>query len=188
MTDGNSGHGADIARRGLLAAAGGAFAIGSSQAQAQMPDASQAISDELALRRIVALVDMAVDARDWPAARAWFAEMARVDFSTLAGGEPTTVPADALVASWAGNLRGDKTSLHIRGETLVDIAGESATLRSNGYAWNRKPGGPDGDLWEVWGQYVHELVRTPQGWRIVGFAFRALYQRGSAWVRDTPGA
>lgn len=148
----------------------------------------QRLADELDLQRIPALVEFAVDRKDWAAARIHFADQVRVDFTSLAGGAPATIPADALIGAWSDNLKGDKESLHIRGHALVEIAGDRATVRSNGYAWNRKPGGPDGDLWEVWGHYTHEFARTPQGWRIVGFTFVKTHERGSMWVKATPGS
>jgi hypothetical protein len=158
-----------------------------SAAAAQNPSL-QTLLDERELKRIPALVEYAVDRKDWAAARAPFADEVRVDFTSLGGGQPATIPVDVLIAGWAANLKGDKESLHMRGETTVEIAADRATLRSNGYAWNRKPGGPDGDLWEVWGRYTHELVRTPEGWRIVGFTFEKTHERGSQWVKKTPGS
>lgn len=170
----------------FLASAAILAALPLSAAAAQTPSL-QALLDERDLKRIPALVEYAVDRKDWAAARAAFADQVRVDFTSLVGGQPATIPADALIAGWAANLKGDKDSLHMRGETLVEIVADRATLRSNGYAWNRKPGGPDGDLWEVWGRYTHELVRTPEGWRIVGFTFEKTHERGSQWVKTTPG-
>jgi ketosteroid isomerase-like protein len=156
-------------------------------ASAQQPTL-QSLADELDLQRIPALVEAAVDRKDWAAARAHFADQVRIDFTSLTGGEPATISSNALIAGWSGNLKGDKQSLHIRGHALVEVSGDRATVRSSGYAWNRKPGGPNGDLWEVWGHYIHDFARTPQGWRIVGFAFQKTHERGSAWVRDTPGS
>jgi hypothetical protein len=181
--------GEGIGRRMILVATaiGAAMAAMLSHAAAQTQRTPASVADELDLKRIPALVEYAVDRKDWAAARAPFADQVRVDFTSLVGGQPATIPADALIAGWAANLKGDKDSLHMRGETVVEIAADRATLRSNGYAWNRKPGGPDGDLWEVWGHYTHELVRTPEGWRIVGFTFEKTHERGSQWVKTTPG-
>jgi hypothetical protein len=160
------------------------------QAQAQQIPALQRIADELELARIPAEVEIAVDRKDWPRARSFFAETIRVDFTSLVGGQPAIIPADGLIQGWSGNLRGDKQSLHMRGQPLITIAGDVATVHSNGYAYNRMPGAPDGsgDLWEVWGAYTHELRRTGAGWRITGLTFQKTHERGSNWVKVTPGS
>lgn len=148
------------------------------------------LADELDLMRIPAEIEIAVDRKDWARARSFFADSVRVDFTSLVGGQPETIPADGLIQGWSGNLKGDKDSLHMRGHPLLAIQGDRATVFSNGYAWNRKPGAPDGsgDLWEVWGNYTHELERTARGWKVTAFTFVKTHERGSMWVKATPGS
>jgi hypothetical protein len=155
-----------------------------------MVPAVKKLVDEAELARIPTEIEIAVDRKDWAKARSFFADTIRVDFTSLVGGQPATIPADGLIQGWSGNLRGDKESLHIRGGALVTLDGDKATVRSNGYAWNRKPGAPDGsgDLWEVWGHYTHDMARTPQGWKVTGFTFVKTHERGSMWVKATPGS
>jgi ketosteroid isomerase-like protein len=148
----------------------------------------QQLADELALMRIPTEVETAVDRKDWAKARSFFAENVRVDFTSLVGGEPATIKSDDLIAGWSGNLKGNKESLHIRGGALVTINGDTASVYSNGYAWNKMPGGPDGDLWEVWGNYTHEFSRTSDGWKITSFTFNKVHERGSNFVKTTPGS
>lgn len=149
----------------------------------------QRLADEAELARIPTEIEIAVDRKDWTKARQFFGDSVRIDFTSLIGGEPSTVPADGLIAGWSANLKGNKESLHMRGTPLISISGDRATVYSNGYAWNRMPGAPDGsgDLWEVWGNYTHVLTRTPQGWRVTGFTFAKTHERGSNWVKTTPG-
>jgi hypothetical protein len=149
----------------------------------------QRIADELELMRIPAEIEIAVDRKDWPKARSFFADTIRVDFTSLVGGEPATIPADGLITGWSGNLKGNKESLHMRGQPLVTINGDKASVYSNGYAYNRMPGATDGsgELWEVWGNYTHEFERTTQGWKVTSFTFAKTFERGSMWVKATPG-
>lgn len=177
-------------RKALLALpiAAAAFGLGTLTQPAETQTATlQRLVDEAELARIPTEVEIAVDRKEWARARSFFADQVAVDFTSLAGGTPATIPADALIAAWSANLKGNKESLHIRGGALVTIEGDRATVRSNGYAWNRRPGGPDGDLWEVWGEYTHGFTRTASGWRVTAFTFRATHQRGSSFVRNTPG-
>jgi hypothetical protein len=143
--------------------------------------------DERAVIRIADGIDRAVDAQDWPRARNYFADEVAVDSSGLTGQPPATITADELVAGWAGNLRGSKTSLHLRSNHEVALDGDRATVLSNGYAWNRMEGNGD-PLWEVWGTYEHRLTRGPDGWKVDGFTFRMTHERGNPWVKATPGS
>lgn len=173
-----------------LAAAIFAFAPSQPIASQVLSPAVQKLLDEAELARIPTEIEVAVDRKDWAKARTFFAEHVRIDFTSLVGGQPTTIPSDGLMQGWSANLKGDKESLHIRGGALVSITGDKAKVYSNGYAWNRKPGAPDGsgDLWEVWGNYTHEMTRTAQGWQVTGFTFVKTHERGSNWVKATPGS
>ena len=109
--------------------------------------------------------------------RALFTDEIRVDFTSLVGGEPATIPADALIESWSGNLTQEKQSFHLRGNHRIEFDGpDGAVLNSHGYAWNRMERGllveNGGEaLWEVWGAYKHGFVRTEQGWRVNAHTF-----------------
>ena len=132
-----------------------------------------------------------MDAKDWSAARSLFTDEIDVDFTSLVGGAPATIPADALIAGWSSSLTAKKTSFHLRGNHRITFLEDGrAVMLSHGYAWNRLEAGaaPEngGDpLWEVWGVYEHSFVETEQGWRIDGMKFFATAQRGNAFVRDT---
>ncbi|MEM9489185.1 MAG: nuclear transport factor 2 family protein, partial [Myxococcota bacterium] len=117
---------------------------------------SQALADELAVQRIPTELEVAVDNKDWERARSFFADEIDVDFSSLSGAPPARIPADDLVSAWATNLGPHKHSHHQRGGALVTLEGDSAVVYSQGYAWNRMEGNGD-PLWEVWGNYTHEL-------------------------------
>ena len=144
------------------------------------------LAEERALIRIADHIDRAVDAQDWKRARGYFADRVRVDFSSLSGQPESTIPADDLIAGWAGNLKGSKTSLHLRTNHEVTVEGDRATVQSNGYAWNRMEGNGD-PLWEVWGTYTHQMVRSGDGWKVDAVAFHKTHERGSDWVKTTPG-
>ncbi|MEM8850843.1 MAG: nuclear transport factor 2 family protein [Pseudomonadota bacterium] len=158
------------------------------------PVTIETLVDQAEMIRIADALDAAVDAKDWATARALFTDTIDVDFTSLIGGEPATIPADGLIAGWSGNLAGEKESFHLRGNHRITFDGPDATLmQSHGYAWNRMPSGalPENggeDLWEVWGTYEHGFTRTEEGWRINAMTFTATAERGSAYVRNTPGS
>ena len=137
------------------------------------------------LIRLTDAIDAAVDAKDWPAARALFAERVAVDFQSLSGQPPATVTADSIITGWRTNLTPAKTSQHHRSNhqvTLIDA--DTAEVRSVGHAWNRMEGNGD-PLWEVWGHYTHRFSRTAAGWRCTAMTLKVTHQRGNSWVRDT---
>ena len=148
------------------------------------PDTVATIAD---LVRIADGIDRAVDARDWGMARAFFADRLRVDFTDLSRQPAAEIAGDDLIAGWASNLRGAKTSFHQRSNHQVTLAGDRATMISAGYAWNRMDGYGE-PLWEIWGTYEHGFVRTAAGWRCNAMALRVAHQRGNLLVRDTPPA
>ncbi len=154
-------------------------------ALASAPVRADPLSDAAQIRDAATAIDMAVDAKDWAEARRHFTADVAVDFTSLVGGAPTTVPADALIGGWSANLGPAKTSYHQRGHGVLALEGDRATLVSNGYAWNRMAGNGD-PLWEVWGTYTHDFVRTEAGWKVQGMALQVTHQRGNFWVRDTP--
>ncbi|MEI9403111.1 nuclear transport factor 2 family protein [Mesorhizobium argentiipisi] len=150
------------------------------------PAGWQTLADERAVIRIADAIDRAVDAQDWKLARSYFAERVTADFSSLSGQPAANIASDDLIGAWAGNLKGSKTSLHLRTNHQVVLEADAATVRSNGYAWNRMEGNGD-PLWEVWGTYEHHLTRSAAGWKVDGFTFRMTHERGNPWVKATPG-
>ncbi|WP_342359120.1 nuclear transport factor 2 family protein [Terrarubrum flagellatum] len=169
-----------------LAALAAMLVLAAAPVAAQTPDLAR-IADELAIIRIANALDKAVDGKNWTKARSYFADQVRVDFSSLGAGPAATIPSDDLIGGWRANLGPKKTSLHVRGNHIVDIDGDSAVITSNGYAWNRMEGNGD-PLWEVWGDYRYELKRIAGAWRITAFTFNMTHERGNMWVKSTPGS
>jgi hypothetical protein len=170
----------------LPLAAGLALGLAATVAAQSPPDApTRALADERAVIATADALDHAVDLGDWAGATALFAPTVRVDLTAFGAPAVTEMAGRDLVGGWARNRGTVKTAFHLRGNHLVRLAGDRATMTSHGYAWNRMPGwgvAEGGDLAEVWGLYEHRLVRTPAGWRIDGFTFRPLHVRGNAAV------
>ncbi len=141
------------------------------------------LEDERAVQAVVDVLDLAVDAKDWTAARATMADEIDADFSSLGGDASGAIAADDLIAGWRANLFEGKPSFHMRGGARVVIQGDTAQLITNGYAWNLLPQRPENNLWEVWGRYEFGLIRGGQGWKINAMRFVVLHQRGDITVR-----
>ena len=158
------------------------------------PITADTLVDIAEMTRMADAIDAAVDAKDWPLARSFFADTIDVDFTSLVGGEPATIPADALIEGWSANLTDEKASFHLRANHRVTFDGpDAATMQSHGYAWNRMEAGADpangGEaMWEVWGTYTHGFARTEDGWQATGMTFTKTAERGNPFVRDTSGS
>ena len=150
------------------------------------PAVAQSLSPADRARIVEAVdgIDVAVDAKDWARARAYFTDTIDADFTSLAGGTPARIPADQLIAGWRRNLHADKASHHMRTNHQVTVRGDTAEVLSKGYAFNKLASRLGGDLWEVWGDYRHMLVRTPDGWRVSGMRFTVTHARGNERARD----
>lgn len=150
--------------------------------------------DQAEMIRVADAIDAGVDAKDWALTRGYFTDEITVDFTSLVGGEPATIPTDGLIAGWSGNLTAEKTSFHLRGNHRVTFhSDDNATMLSHGYAWNRMESGALAEnggeaLWEVWGTYVHGFERTEDGWKVNAMTFTATAERGNPFVRNTPGS
>jgi hypothetical protein len=140
-------------------------------------------ADEMEIRRVVDEIDNACDAKDWAKCSEFFAEEVNVDFTSLAGGEASRVKAEDLIAAWAKNLFAEKKSFHMRSNHRIELSGTRAEVYSKGYAFNLLESGEVSGLWEVWGEYMHTLERTENGWKVSGMTLTVTHTRGDDRVR-----
>jgi hypothetical protein len=150
----------------------------------EISDATNLLVDEAEIRRVVDGIDLATDAKDWELCRGYFTDEIFADFTSLAGGEPGRIPADALVGAWRTNLYSDKRSHHMRTNHRITTNSDSAEVFSKGYALNILERDTGSDLWEVWGEYTHTMECTPEGWRCSGMTFVVTHARGNELARD----
>lgn len=142
--------------------------------------AAQTATDRVAIIELTGALDTAVDAKDWEAAEALFTEDLVFTYGTQ---PPQEMKASELVGMWSTNLFETKTSFHLRGGHVVTFDDRSAgTVTSKAYAWNRLEGLEGGDLWEVWGDYTYRVVEEDGTWKIAGFAFNPVLERGNKKV------
>lgn len=127
-----------------------------------MPDLQQ-ISDRIEIDDLITSYTRAVDTLDWPRFDAVFTTDATIDY-TASGGIKGTRDE---VRDWlAEMLPMFSTMQHYVCQKEVALDGDQATVRV--YLMNPMAiAQPDGSAWrmEVGGYYLHQLVRTPDGWR-----------------------
>lgn len=139
------------------------------------------MSDRLDITDLVTALLHAIDQRDWSRVRSCFGDTVAVDYTSLFGGEPETLTADALIARWRALLPGFDSTQHISGPVLVsdrdsDTADARTAIRGYHYA-AEAPGGP---LWMVAGHYQIRLCKTAGIWAIDALTLETAYQEGNS--------
>lgn len=153
-----------------------ALSLAAASAAAQGPDPAD---DRRAVADAVAYVAYHADARDWAALRALYADTVQVDYTSLAGGQPSAVPADGLIAGWRELLPGFDLTQHMLGPVVVRVDGDRATARTHVRALHRIAGARGGEDWIVGGHYTYRLVRRGGGWLITDHTLGGAYQEGN---------
>ena len=122
----------------------------------------QELIDRQQITNVITAYTLAVDTRNFRDAIACFTEDAVLDYTPVGG--PATGPAEAL--AWVEHgLSGFERWQHVVGQIAITIVGDTATAR----AWFVNPmvlKGPDGKekVVDTGGYYVHQLVRSGDGW------------------------
>ncbi len=116
----------------------------------------------------------AADSRDWNLCRSQFADEVFVDYTSMAGGEPATIPADTLIGSWAGLLPGFTATQHLLGSHVVDVQGNTAECDAHFQATHIL----DGELWTLGGKYHFQLQNNGGAWQISAITMTALWSVG----------
>ncbi len=103
-----------------------------------------------------------IDSKDWPLLRSCWADEIEVDYGELG----RFTDPDTLTDLMAQIHGGMGATYHRMSNFVIDVQGDSATVRSYVHAvLMLQP--DDADNWiDVIGQYDDEFVRTPGGWRI----------------------
>ncbi|WP_432931287.1 nuclear transport factor 2 family protein [Microbispora sp. CA-135349] len=146
-------------------------------------DEIAALVDRAEIVDVVTAVFDTVDAKNWPVCRELFADEVDADFTSLNGGEPARIGAEALVDGWRTGLHARKQSFHTVSNFAVTVDGAEAHVTTKGYSYNLLDAALGGGMFEVWGVYRLRLVRRAEGWKVTAFAFDAWHTRGDEAVR-----
>lgn len=115
-----------------------------------------------------------IDTRDWALYRSVFADVVEIDYSSYRPGSAGPIAADEWVARASRLFPGLTASQHLVASPYVQLAGDTATVRSSVRADHVL----DGEHVVLGGSYVHRLARDEDGWRITGVALHVTWQDG----------
>jgi 3-phenylpropionate/cinnamic acid dioxygenase small subunit len=143
------------------------------------------VSDPAALAERQEIVDLITtlfimtDEKNWPAARACFADQVHFDLSSPLGTPAATVPADAIVEGWKFTLGPLQAVHHQVGNFQVRVEGNQADAFCYGIVYHYRPNASGKNTRTFVGTYDIHLTRSGGGWRIDAFKVNAKFADGN---------
>lgn len=136
--------------------------------------------NKLAIIETVSKFAYYADNREWDALRLLFTEEVKVDYTSLAGGEPATIPANVLMESWNKGLTPLKATQHLISNHIVDLNSEhQAVCRAYFQAKHEFPNRFGGSQWTLGGKYWFRLVKENDQWKISELVMTAVWANGN---------
>ena len=133
--------------------------------------------DHMEIRNVIARYCWALDKND----RELFSQVFAPD-ATAHLGSPLLEDIDAIwnrIRAALGHLDG---SQHITGSQEINVTGDTATSRAYLFAQHIRKEAENGPHYVVAGEYLDQLVRTPDGWRIKYRILNTLWTEGNREV------
>lgn len=131
--------------------------------------------DTAQITTVVSSIPLAVDLAAYDLAQAAFADTIIIDYTSLWGGEPTTMTPADLMTAWRGIVPGFDATFHELSNVSVTVSGPTATATADvdGRHWI-------GDqLWRPIGTYHWDLVKQQDGWKVTRMVFDMTQEIGS---------
>ncbi|MFJ8982402.1 nuclear transport factor 2 family protein [Streptomyces sp. NPDC102282] len=125
-----------------------------------------------------------LDHCQWEQLVSLFTDDIRLDYTSLNGGEPVTLPRKDVIEKWRSNREGLAATQHLVSNQLVDVDGDSAEATAMFQATHLLPNQFGGPLWTLAGEYRYGLLRTPDGWRISALTMSIIWAEGNRNIRD----
>jgi ketosteroid isomerase-like protein len=140
------------------------------------------MSDRDEIVELTSNLGLLVDARDWDAVQRLFCETVDVDYTSLNGGEPASMPPADLVGGWREMLERLQATQHLIAGQVVRVDGDEATAAANVTATHVRPNASGGPHWVVGGRYDFGLRRTDGGWRISALTLIVAWATGNQQI------
>jgi ketosteroid isomerase-like protein len=137
-------------------------------ANAEAPDAA-------AIKTVVESVAVLADSGNFEALEKLYADEIKVDYTSLAGGEPQLKSPQTLMTEWAGVLPGFERTRHVISNIKVSVSGPRAIATADVVADHYVA-----DLyWQVSGDYRYKLVDNGDQWLITAATFNLRDEKGT---------
>jgi ketosteroid isomerase-like protein len=131
--------------------------------------------DVTEISNIVAQVAIYADAGEFESLEDLYGPEVQVDYTSLAGGEPSLVSPQALMTSWAQLLPGFDITRHQVSNIDVTICGDKAKVNADIIADHYL----NDKYWQVVGRYEYTMQRDSDRWLIVGHSLFLENEKGT---------
>ncbi len=118
------------------------------------------VSDKLEIRELLYRYARAVDTKDWALLASVFTPGAHLDYTSVDG---PAGPRDQVVDWLERGLTQVPMTQHFITNIEIELDGDRAKVRAMFYNPMQLPG--MADLSYCGGDYLHDVVRTPDGWK-----------------------
>jgi hypothetical protein len=133
-----------------------------------------------AIAQAVTAIFVGTDEHDWPRVQAALAPLVLLDYTSMTGGQPTTLTPEQILTAWQSLLPGFEHTHHQLGNFDVQLVSESeATAFCYGTATHYLSQPTGGSVWTVVGTYELHLVREGASWRTDQLKFNLKFQDGN---------
>lgn len=141
---------------------------------------SNMISDYEQIRQVLNNYARGCDKRDWTL----FDKIFTADVVFNYGGEYSAKGRDKLVKLIRNSLGGCGPTQHLLGNFAITVSGDTASCSCYVRAFHVGMGAKKGQLYEVWGAYEDNLLRSDGAWKISDRKMLITYEHGK---RDVLG-
>lgn len=149
-----------------------------------MSDTLQNLIDRDEIRQLRARFAWALDSRDWDLFASLFTDEVDVDLAAM-GLESGPTSRAVLVERFRHAFRRPPEEMgtqQLYGSVLVDLTGDTATVRSYLLGHHHIPGFTGGDDVTLRATYVDRAVRTEGGWKICATSLQVFSLVGNAAI------
>jgi len=137
------------------------------------------VEDKQAIQEAITSLFVGTDTRNWQQVHEAFAAEVRLDYTSLAGGEPATLTPEQITTGWKAVLPGFDHTHHALSNFLITVNGQEATATHYGNAEHYLEGAEDGNLWTVVGSYEYRLVKSSGHWKVAQMTLHFKYMTGN---------
>jgi hypothetical protein len=124
---------------------------------------------------------VATDTRDWAGVRDCLTDTVYFDMTSVAGGEPATVPAEQIVAGWTQGLAPIESVHHQAGNFRITVRGDEADASCYGIALHYRRTASGRNTRTFVGSYDFTVVNERgDAWRISALRFNLKFIDGNA--------
>lgn len=157
---------------------GACLMLPATPASAQPAGQRLSVAARVDIQDTIAGMLLAIDRCDWAGVRAAFTDEVLVDYTALAGGSPSRVRADALMANWQALVPGFDATQHLVGPVVVQRREAEVVAHTAVRGYHHIQGAAP-PVWMVAGRYTFALSQQGAHWRISAVRLHVAYQEGN---------